>query len=793
MSVGNNYRPLRLEAAGESLTHTLDAAFGSALALARFRDGVMLAPYTAWSLVGAVLTVTGLAAGDIVLVMRATPGGQVYDLTEAVKLDPEALQAALDSLAKQVQDSVPDYDGGAVTVLARENGAARAVVIMDAEAVAGAVADEVTAREGAVSAEALARAQGDAAVLAACEPRGAAGANIAAHDESGAAHGGIGGKLSQEILDRQNADTAEATARANADNAEATARVNADNAEALARAGAVAAEALLRIAGDNETREACESVGVAAGLVAIHNADAQAHGGLVAQVPVLSGALALEEQERLAAEALISAALAAHEANAAMHLTTGGQADGAVTSVVTFVLPSDTDNNPLWPEVTLSAAGDFSSPILYDGRTTGNGVAALKIFDGSVWVAYPSTGAGVGYYGKRVAFTVPNFAPIGGQVYFIRVRVWDGTAWGDYAGQTAVFSSGKVAGGGEVTLAQMNAAIAVAKAQATADAVAVATAGAEVAAAAQVAAANALNVADAAETKADAAVVTANAAANVANGLAGDVADAVAAANAVAGSAANAVSAAAAATLAAETAQAAAEMAGQNLAQHAAGTLHPHEQYLTLSAYNAATKTVTVNGFSGAVVLNAANVGAEPDLGNPAAGLVLISGANKARAWGTMPTMTGASAGAASVPGAVPVAAAGMQGAVLHGDGVWRKKRHYFTTRLLSQTEVITNDEKVGFRIPLAGKLVGFGLFVDRTSASDWFFYAQLLKNGVASLASPLLLGREEGSYVAAPELNLSVMGPADLWKVLAPAAGTNNLRMAYTYGLSVWFVVEEL
>jgi hypothetical protein len=253
--------------------------------------------------------------------------------------------------------------------------------------------------------------------------------------------------------------------------------------------------------------------------------------------------------------------------------------------------------------------------------------------------------------------------------------------------------------------------------------------------------------------------------------------------------------------LAAGTAQAAAEMAGQNVALHAAGLLHPHAQYLTLTAYNAATKTASVNGLSGVVVLNAANVGAEPDLGTPAAGLVLISGANKARAWGTMPTMTGASTGAASIPGAVPVAAMGMQGAVLHGDGVWRKKRHYFMFRLLSRTEVITTVNN-GFRIPVPGKLVELGLAIDSSSAGSntWGFYAQLLKDNVPQLTTssiPIYHNSTIGLFSYHPLMGAVIenVGANVLWKIKLPAEGFENdsVRVANLFGLSVLVVMEEL
>jgi len=103
-----------------------------------------------------------------------------------------------------------------------------------------------------------------------------------------------------------------------------------------------------------------------------------------------------------------------------------------------FTLPSDPDNDALHFQLQVSAAADFATTLIdHDSRPApdGAGVANCKIFDGTVWVAYPAAGAGAGYYGKRVAFLFTSSALERGRIYYSRFRVHDGTAWSDWTGE----------------------------------------------------------------------------------------------------------------------------------------------------------------------------------------------------------------------------------------------------------------------------------------------------------------------------------------------------------------------
>jgi hypothetical protein len=101
-----------------------------------------------------------------------------------------------------------------------------------------------------------------------------------------------------------------------------------------------------------------------------------------------------------------------------------------------FNLPTDPDGDALHFQLQVSALADFSTTIIdQDSRAAEDGVANCKIFDGTVWVAYPEAGAGAGYYGKRVAFLFTSSVLERGKIYYSRFRVHDGTSFSDWTGE----------------------------------------------------------------------------------------------------------------------------------------------------------------------------------------------------------------------------------------------------------------------------------------------------------------------------------------------------------------------
>jgi hypothetical protein len=104
-----------------------------------------------------------------------------------------------------------------------------------------------------------------------------------------------------------------------------------------------------------------------------------------------------------------------------------------------FTIPAEPENDPQHFQIQIASTADFAAPIIdWDSRDSGDGgdgQTGCEYFSGTVWEAWPDDeGVLYGYAGNTAAYTFTSASISRGVAYYVRLRMHDGTSWGDWTG-----------------------------------------------------------------------------------------------------------------------------------------------------------------------------------------------------------------------------------------------------------------------------------------------------------------------------------------------------------------------